>query len=104
MAYSDLEQRSIMPRGRAGYIKRRPRYTKRRRSPGLRSAINAAAKMAGAIPGHLWDSAGRKWLAEGLGIKVQSLNHWEDIPRDRIMMVHVLTKIPLSELAPDLFK
>ena len=78
---------------------------KKRRSPELRLAIDTAGRLAGAGPSpQQVDAAGRKWLAKGLGIKVQSLNHWRDIPRDRIMKVHEITKLPLAKLAPDLFK
>lgn len=43
-------------------------------------------------------------LAEGLGIKVQSLNHWIRVPRNRIMAVHRLTGVSLDDLAPDLYR
>ncbi len=79
------------------------KYTKRRQDSGLRLAIRAAAKQAGEHP-RRWSTRGKKHLAEGLGIKVQSINHWHRIPRERVMMVHILTGLPLSTLAPDLFK
>ena len=80
-------------------------YRKRayKRTPGLLLAIRKAGEISGA-PEHRWDSAGKVLIAETLGIKVQSINNWFDIPRDRIMQVHQLTKIPLAKLAPDLFK
>jgi hypothetical protein len=70
---------------------------------GLRLAIRAAGKKAGADPERI-TAWGKKWLAEGLGIKVQSINHWRHIPSDRLLMVHMLTGVPLSKLNPRLFK
>ncbi len=70
---------------------------------GLRLAIRKAALLGNADKKHL-HTQGKVLLAEGLGIKVQSINNWHRIPRERVMMVHIITGIPLAELAPDLFK
>ncbi len=74
-----------------------------KRDLGLRLAIREAAKRAGVDPKY-HETKGKVALAEGLGIKVQSLNHWRRVPRDRVMMVHILTGVPLEKLAPDLFR
>jgi hypothetical protein len=79
------------------------RTRKYKRTDGLLMAIRKVGDMAGASAGRR-ESTGKRILAEHLGIKVQSINNWMDIPRDRIMAVHMLTKIPLAKLAPDLFK
>ncbi len=82
-----------------------PRYSKKRlMDSGLRLAIRAAAIRAGVKEKKWYRSRGKVALAEGLGIKVQSINAWKRIPRDRVMMVHIVTGLPLSTLAPDLFK
>jgi hypothetical protein len=85
----------------SGKVKRK--YNWKGPDLGLRLAIRAAGKRAGADPERLtpW---GKKWLAEGLGIKVQSINHWKHVPHDRLMMVHMLTGVPLKVLAPKIFK
>lgn len=70
---------------------------------GLRLAIREAGKRSGLQPKY-WTTRGKTYLAEGLGITVQSINHWTRVPRERVMMVHMLTGVPLSVLAPDLFK
>ena len=79
------------------------RMRKYKRTDGLMLAIRKCGELAEASPARL-ESTGKRILAEHLGIKVQSINNWMDIPRDRIMAVHMLTKIPLAKLAPDLFK
>jgi hypothetical protein len=79
------------------------RMRKYKRSPALMAAIEKAGELSGA-PKHRWHSAGKAHIAKALKINVQSINNWFDIPRDRIYAVHQLTKIPLSKLAPDLFK
>jgi hypothetical protein len=87
-------------------LKRKKKYNwgwSKGHDSGLRLAIRAAGKRAGADPERL-NSWGKKWLAEGLGIKVQSINRWTHIPKDRVMMVHMLTGVPLATLAPKLFR
>jgi hypothetical protein len=46
---------------------------------------------------------GAKYLAEGLGCFPQAIYNWSYVPRNRVMMVHKLTGVPLADLAPDLF-
>jgi len=73
---------------------------------GLRLAIRRAAELAGkdiTRPRTWWYGSGKQFLAHNLGIKVQSINHWVKIPRDRLYMVHKITQLPLEVLAPDLF-
>ena len=72
-------------------------------SSGLRFAILKAGELSGCDP-RAYYIRGKYWLAEGLGIKVQSLNQWKKIPRNRVMMVHRLTGIPLEKLEPELFR
>jgi hypothetical protein len=46
---------------------------------------------------------GAKYLAEGLGCYPQAIYNWTYVPRNRVMMVHRLTGVPLAALAPELF-
>ena len=58
--------------------------------PGLRAAIKAAGGVLA--------------LARNLEIRAQCFYKWRRIPRQRIMQIHRLTGVPLSKLAPDLFR
>ena len=80
-----------MPRRKKSFGSKRAR-----RSAGLTSAINA-------MPGTSYTRR-KVALAEALGIRVQSLNHWKRVPRARLMAVHRASGISLEELAPDLYK
>lgn len=72
-------------------------------STGLRLAIREAGIRSGCDPRRI-TIEGKKWLADGLGIKAQSINDWKRIPRTRLLMVHHLTGIPLELLEPKLFR
>ena len=80
-----------MPRRKKSFGSKRAR-----RSKGLTLAINA-------MPGSSYTRR-KVALAEALGIRVQSLNHWKRVPRARLMAVHRSTNIPLEDLAPDLYR
>ena len=80
-----------MPRRKKSFGSKRAR-----RSAGLTLAINA-------MPGSSYTRR-KVALAEALGIRVQSLNHWKRVPRARLMAVHRATGISLEDLAPDLYR
>ena len=67
---------------------------KKLRARDFRNGVDLAIKRVGT----------KEILAELLGIKVQSINHWRRVPRGRVMKIHELTGIPLRKLAPDLFQ
>src|SRR6516225_2583813 len=70
---------------------------------GLLLALQAAsARYAKSKKGSVL-SRGSKYLAEGLGCYPQAIYNWTYVPRNRVMMVHKLTGVPLEKLAPDLF-
>jgi len=43
-------------------------------------------------------------LARRLGIKVQSIQQWKEIPAKRLRAVEEATGVPRKELRPDLFE
>lgn len=49
-------------------------------------------------------AGGRRALARGLGITVQSVNKWRRVPRKRIVQIEKLFGVPRHLLAPDIFK
>lgn len=59
------------------------------KSEALRRAIDAAGGLAG--------------LAEPLGITVQAISQWDEVPPRRVLAVERVSGVPRHELRPDLY-
>ncbi len=79
------------------------KYHRKTMDSGVRFALREAGRRAGGDP-RAWHVTGKTWLAEALGITVQSINQWQHIPKNRLLMVHQLTGVPLEKLAPKIFR
>lgn len=55
----------------------------------LKRAINAAGGLAG--------------LAEPLGISIQAISQWDEVPPLRVLAVERISGVPRHELRPDLY-
>ena len=63
-------------------------------SKNFSKGVQAAIKGAG----------GKKNLATGLEITVQSIDKWQRVPRKRIVVIERLFGVPREKLAPELYR
>lgn len=58
-----------------------------------KAALERAIKAVGGLAG----------LAEPLGISMQAISQWDEVPPLRVLAVERITGVPRSELRPDLY-
>ena len=56
-------------------------------------ALERALELAGGLAG----------LAEPLGVSIQAISQWRDVPPLRVLAVERVTGVPRHELRPDLY-
>ena len=85
------------------YVKYSHRARKKKIHSGLLLALREASKRYKKNQQGSILTRGAKYLAEGLGCYPQAIYNWSYVPRERVLMVHKLTGVPLADLAPELF-